>query len=154
MSEPGPLSQPEQEDVVQSAYEALVREAPVGWRQIRFGFEFCSTVGIDSARFEVMAQDWSEVKLAPPMSAMDPLGDLRTEMYEEDGGSWFTARIVINRPGSCSIEYDYDGEPAFKPPLQADVYALDFEHFPRSEENTPDWLRQKLAEARRNGTSV
>lgn len=138
--------------MVQNACAALGREAPAGWQQIRFAFY--STVGIDSGRFEVMAQDWSEVKLAPPMSAMDPLGDLRTEMYEEDRGSWFTARIVINRPGSCSIEYDYDGEPAFKPPLQADVYALDFEHFPRSEENTPDWLRQKLAEAQRHGTSA
>ncbi|MET8757344.1 hypothetical protein [Lentzea sp. NPDC004782] len=145
MSEPGPLSPPEQEEVVQNVCAALVGEAPAGWQQIRF--EFYSTVGIDSARFEITAEDGSEVKLAPPMSAMDPLGDLRTEMYEEGKGSWFTARIVINPPGSYSVEYDYDNEPAFKPPLQADVYALDFEHFPRSEENTPEWLRAKLAEA-------
>lgn len=108
MSEPGPFSPPEQEEVVQNACAALVREAPVGWRQIRF--EFYSTFGIDSARFGVTAQDGSEVELAPPMSAMDPLGDLRTAMYEEGTGSWCTARIVINPPGSCSIEYDHDSE--------------------------------------------
>lgn len=149
MSEPGPITPPEQEEVVQSACAALVREAPIGWQQIRF--EFYSTVGIDSARLEVTDENGNEIKLAPPMAAMDPLGDLRSEMYEEGKGSWFTARIVIDPPGRYSIEYDYDGEPAFKPALQADVYALDFEHFPRSEENTPDWLREKLTEAKQNG---
>lgn len=80
VSKPSPLTPPEQEHVVQNACEALGREAPAGWQQIRFAFY--STVGIDSGRFEVMAQDWSEVKLAPPDERHGPArrpadGDVR-----------------------------------------------------------------------------
>jgi hypothetical protein len=142
---PEPMPPPEQEEVVRNACLALLDEAPADWKRIQF--EFYSTVGIDSAEFKITRQDGSTFKLQPPMAVMEPLGDLRSGMYQEGKGSWYTARIVIDPPGRYSVEFDYDNEPAFEPPLVPGVYALDFEHFPRTPEHTPDWLRAKLDEA-------
>jgi hypothetical protein len=60
---------------------------------------------------------------------------------------WFTANLVIKRPGRYSIDYDYDNQPDFFPPLNAHLYALDFDYFSRTPENTPAWLKRKLDEA-------
>lgn len=47
-----------------------------------------------------------------------------------------------------TIDFDHDDEPGFVPQLTAGACLGDFEHFPRDEENSPEWLRERLREAR------
>jgi hypothetical protein len=142
MSDPTTLSPPEQEDVLREIATTLVANAPQGWQGLEF--TFTSTVGIDGASFVATTSDGAKVVLPSPTSAMRKFGDLRTGMYQDGKGSWFTARLVIHPPGRFQADFDYDNEPGFVPPLTASAYALDFDHFPRSPEHTPDWLRAAL----------
>ena len=82
-----------------------------------------------------------------PSGVMQQMAELREGMYQEGKGSWFTANLVIKRPGRYSIDYDYDNQPDFFPPLNAHLYALDFDYFSRTPENTPAWLKRKLDKA-------
>jgi hypothetical protein len=143
MTEPDRLSPPEQEEVVQEVAGVMLSVAPAGWRKVELIYR--STVAVDAA--EILATTTGESQRIPvPMKVSSRMSSLREGMYEQDRGSWFTARLVLE-PGKYQIEYDYDGEPTYVPPLTAGTYALDFQHYPRSDEHTPDWLREKLAEA-------
>lgn len=144
MTEPNRLSPPEQEEVVQEVAGVMLASAPPGWQKLELIYR--STVAVDAA--EILATTTGEPERIPvPMKVSSRMSSLREGMYEQDRGSWFTARLVLEPPGKYQIEYDYDGEPTYVPPLTPGAYALDFQHYPRSEEHTPDWLREKLAEA-------
>lgn len=138
------LRSPEERRVVESAVRALSATAPAGWRRLRF--TFYATVGIDTASFEAACMDGSTRVVVPPGRAISRMDELRTVTYREGKGAWFTARLEIERSGRYSVEFDYDGEPAFVPPLAGSAYVQDLRRFPRSREHTPQWLRAKLAE--------
>lgn len=144
MTEPNRLSPPEQEEVVQEVAGVMLSIAPAGWQKLELVYR--STVAVDAA--EILATTTGEPERIPvPMKISSRMSSLREGMYEQDRGSWFTARLVLEPPGKYQIEYDYDGEPTYVPPLTSGAYALDFQYYPRSEEHTPDWLREKLADA-------
>lgn len=130
---------------VESAVRALSAAAPAGWQRLRFAFY--ATVGIDSASFETVGMDGRTQTSMPPGHAMRHMDELRSAMYRPDKGAWFTARLNVERSGRYSVEFDYDNEPDFTPPLTGSAYALDLDAFPRSREHTPSWLREKLRDA-------
>ncbi|GAA4079457.1 hypothetical protein [Actinomadura miaoliensis] len=134
---------PEERETVNGAVRALRSAAPDGWEHMEFVFR--ATVSIDSSALQVVDADGNIRPTTVPGQASDKMDDLRQLMYREDKGAWFTARLRVERSGRFSAEFDYDGEPDFNPPLTADTYAVDLEHFPRSEEHMPDWLRARLA---------
>ncbi|MET9492380.1 hypothetical protein [Nocardia sp. NPDC006630] len=134
----------DQSSVLQTVGQALVDAVPFGWKQIRF--EFLGTVQIDAARLDVVGDDGAAERYSTPRVAWRQFDQLRSAMYQPEVGTWYTARYVIDRSGEFTIEFDYEHEPDFVPPLTAGAYALDFEHFPRDDAHTPDWLRDKLLE--------
>ncbi|MFD0686599.1 hypothetical protein [Actinomadura fibrosa] len=139
------LRSPREREAVNGAVRALRSAAPAGWE--RLGFEFRATVGIDSASFEVEDTAGQRRPTTPPGQAVGRMDELRRVMYRRGKGAWFTARLDIERSGRFSAEFDYDGEPDFTPPLTPAAYALDLDRFPRTDDNIPSWLRQKLREA-------
>ncbi|MFF5263377.1 hypothetical protein ACFY4C_30985 [Actinomadura viridis] len=136
---------PEEREAVDGAVRALRSAAPLGWE--RLGFEFRATVGIDSASFQVVNAAGEARAAMPPGQAVGKMDELRRVMYRRGKGAWFTARLEVERGGGFHVEFDYDGEPDFTPPLTPSAYALDLERFPRSAEHIPGWLRDKLAES-------
>jgi hypothetical protein len=142
-----PLGPEQRADLVRDIAGLLVSSAPDGWQLLRMTFG--STVGVDTASLMCTDGNGEESRIRSPMRALTKLSELRNGMYTAATGAWYTAVLTIRPPCRYDIEYDYDNEPAFTPPLTAGAYALDFEHFPRSEENTPTWLKRKLDEAKR-----
>ncbi|ROS49595.1 hypothetical protein EDF50_2514 [Frigoribacterium sp. PhB24] len=69
-------------------------------------------------------------------------------MHRRDAGTWFTAVFTVTAVGkmSASYDYDYDHEPELGH-FSADAYRADLDRFPRTPENTPDWLAAILAGA-------
>ncbi len=124
---------------------ALRSGAPFGWE--RLGLEFRATIGIDSVSFEIVDSAGTVSVAMPPGQAVSKLDELRRVMYRHGTGAWFTARLEVERAGRFSVEFDYDGEPDFTPPLTPDAYALDLDRFPRTAEHIPGWLRAKLRAA-------
>jgi hypothetical protein len=90
----------------------------------------------------------------PPDEVLPLIDELRRVMYQRGKGTWFSAQWTITNTGgsgekiSASVSFNYDDEPVWRRPAHPGLYALDLEAFPRDEESIPDWLRQKVAEAR------
>ncbi|MGO2665257.1 hypothetical protein [Mycetocola reblochoni] len=84
-----------------------------------------------------------------PSSADSAARALRELMFEPGKGTWFSAVVTVTAEGRASVSYNYDDEPegpggqGFDPV----AYKIEFEKFPRDEAHTPEWLRQRLAEA-------
>jgi hypothetical protein len=55
----------------------------------------------------------------------------------------------MNPPGRVDISYNLDHDPKWFPPIPAAYWARDLAAFPRDDDFIPDWLREKLDEARR-----
>lgn len=139
------LRSPRERQAVDGAVRALRSAARGEWDRI--GLEFRATVGIDSATFEIVEPDGRTRTAMPPGQAVGRMDELRRVMYRRDKGAWFTARLSVERSGRFSVEFDYDGEPDFRPPLAASAYRQDLDRFPRAEDHIPGWLRAKLHEA-------
>jgi hypothetical protein len=139
----GPIDQAQ---VLQTTGAALVSSAPEDWHQLRY--EFSATVQIDGSKFESVTSDGTVTRVHTPSSVPEQFDELRSAMYQPGKGTWFTARYVIERSGQYKVDFDYDNEPDFVPQLTASAYALDLEYFPRGDEHIPEWLRDKLREAR------
>jgi len=69
---------------------------------------------------------------------------LRQLMYNEAPfrGAWYTAVMTISQEGKFDTEFEYNQKPAFDHKPVPKAYALDFQHFPRNEAITPDWLKE------------
>ncbi|WP_440902699.1 hypothetical protein [Actinosynnema sp.] len=137
------LGPEEQQEIVHEVGGELVSAAPAGWRWLQLSFR--STIGVDTATFLCADESGERRRVVPPVRAMLLLKRLRGGMYAEGAGAWFTATVTVEPPGRYRVEYDYDSEPVFIPPLRGSAYALDLEHFPRAEGRIPEWLKRKLA---------
>lgn len=49
--------------------------------------------------------------------------------------------------GCTTFDFAFDHEPEWVSPRVPGHYVEDIEQYPRDEKHTPDWLRQRLAEA-------
>ncbi|ATE54116.1 hypothetical protein [Actinosynnema pretiosum] len=67
--------------------------------------------------------------------------DLRSGMYSEGQGTWFSLLYRLERPGRCSVSYEWEQEPAFSAAPPPDEIDLELRRFPRDPEYVPDWFR-------------
>lgn len=132
----------EQEEAVCRIGNELLQSAPVDWVKLRLVYS--GLVDCGTARLEAMFEDGSVQDWVPPQSALAQLQELRSGMYSEGKGTWYTACYEINRPDHYRIRYGFDEEPHFDVPPPDASYALDQWHFPRSADYVPDWLQAKL----------
>lgn len=91
---------------------------------------------------------------AAPREVSSLLAELRRGMYREGVGTWLSATWTVRNHGdsiSSETDFNYDEEPDWSRPVEAGHYALDLEDFPRTEEATPAWLKQKVREAKASG---
>jgi hypothetical protein len=84
----------------------------------------------------------------PPDEVIDLTNELRAVMYRPGAGTWFSTTITVTRSGQLSADFNYDSEPEWGTEPVPEAYAQDIEKFPRDESAVPDWLQQRLAEAR------
>jgi hypothetical protein len=136
----------EQNEQVARIAGVLVDNAPEGWERIALTYRV--TRGVSSPRLEVVTSGGATTRMRVPAEVSRRVRELRATMYEEGVGTWFTIKLTVDQDGRYQTHYDYDNEPDFTPALPASAYALDLEHFPRDEEHTPAWLREKLEQAR------
>lgn len=113
--------------------------APVGWNRVTLdvwanvmAYELASSAQDAQGRFA------GEVRLA---EITDQLQELREEMYEQDRGTWLSARFVLHREAEPEVTFNFDTDPNWSPQLHPMMFVRDLEAFPRTEENIPEWLR-------------
>ncbi|WP_158581464.1 hypothetical protein [Actinomadura spongiicola] len=140
-----PITPSEQEAVLRNVGSEILAAAPVGWTEL--GFRLVATAELARNSFEAKLEDGSTVHLSAPDTPRRRLQELRTKMYTQGKGTWFTAEYVIVRPGRYSVNFDYDNEPNFGFEIDPLTYANEMKYFPRDEEYIPTWLSQKINEA-------
>lgn len=109
--------------------------------------QYTAVTGHESAELVRRASDGSGISVEVPDSALEEARRLRNGMYKQDTGTWFSMRYTITPPGSYGVDFVYDTEPEFTSPVSPTAFEQELERFPRNEEHTPDWLREKLAQA-------
>ncbi|KAA2264613.1 hypothetical protein F0L68_05800 [Solihabitans fulvus] len=152
MSTMPPSGQPTSEqlrrqDLMQQIGIALLDVAPDNWRRIDLLARMTSTV--QDLALTVYLADTTTPEVVPPRGIGVALAELRQLMYEPGRGTWFSARCTIDPPGKFNISYNTDHDPNWNPPLLAEPWVRDLQAYPRDDEHTPDWLRAKLTDARR-----
>lgn len=91
----------------------------------------------------------------PPFEVADLTPRLRKIMADPESGAWFEAMWVLTanseRAVSTQVAFNYDEKPEWDTVMRPAQYAMDLEDFPRSPENTPDWLNAQVSAALREG---
>jgi hypothetical protein len=133
----------EQNELLGEITKIMVGALPTGWRRMMLYYHVIGDTHTFSAGVfdaEGRTQDWN-----PPGDVWPLLADLRSGMYADDLGTWYSIRLTIDHPDTFKADYNWTNEPDFQGdnPSPED-YTLDQKRFPRSPENMLPWFRQKL----------
>lgn len=121
---------------------ALVTGLPEGWREVTA--TYFATAPYAELDATVIGPTGESAQVDPLPEGLESYFEtLRLQMYQPGKGTWLTARITITSAGHFSTDFDYDNEPAWSIPVNAEIYATDLAEFPRDDEHIPDWLRAK-----------
>lgn len=142
------MSERNSEELIDEIGLAFLKSVPQGWgsaelrmRQVGKAGEFTSVATME---------DGSEVRFVMPMAALMALSDMREVMARPGTGAWFTAVIRIGAPSKMDFDFDFDfdNEPERTTPTSVGHYLEEWEKHPRAPEHTPEWLVDRLAQAR------
>lgn len=139
----GSLGPVDQEKILQEVGKSILSVIPGDWEKVELHFLALATR--KQADLIVVRGGGYRERHFLPGDAISKMSELRTGMYQDGKGAWFSSYYDIHPPGKYSFNYDYDNEPDFgdTPSLDSD-YSSDLYYFPRNEENIPNWLRQKI----------
>ncbi|GAA4876072.1 hypothetical protein GCM10023222_35390 [Saccharopolyspora cebuensis] len=122
--------------------EILCREltsaAPSDWEQISLLYRASTT--ICQAELDTVARDGRQILVGLPGIAHEIMRELRKNMAHPTRGAWFSVELTLARDHGSAINFNYDHDPEWSPPVDPKVYELDFIAFPRTLECTPAWL--------------
>ncbi|MFF5094697.1 MULTISPECIES: glycohydrolase toxin TNT-related protein [Actinosynnema] len=144
MSEPKPLNPTEQDALVKQIGLTLMRAAPEEWRHVTADYR--ATGRYFELAAEVRAADGSARTWSPPQEVAQLFARLRAGMYREGRGSWSNARYQLDHPSSYNLDFDR-AEPSWQNPPPQQAYLDEVRFFPRTDENTPEWLRRRVKDA-------
>lgn len=132
---------PEQANLVEEAVNATLDALPQSWDHATLSL---ITLG-PASKGTLTIKQGAETTEKFRCEAYDLLLKLRREMHTPDTGAWLSVQIEISPQGDGAIKFNYDSEPPWGS-LEPDdeAYAEDLKRFPRSLENTPEWLRARL----------
>lgn len=139
------ISPERQNELLQKIGILILDEVGDDWQEISVRYSALSTTA--TTRTTITGGDGEARKGDVPLEASSLFHKLRTEMHEDDKGTWYIADYTITRPGRFSADFDYESEPQFAFEVDPRTYYEDLEYFPRPFELVPEWLRAKLPEA-------
>ncbi len=143
MSHPTAISPDEQEQMARRIGVLLLQGAPEDWQQITV--EYRATGEYHDMLAETVRQDGSTTEpWDPPEELLGIFERLREGMYRPDVGTWLSALYIVERPSSYRIDINFDEEPQWQQPLPRAAYVDELRRYPRSDDNVPDWMRDKL----------
>lgn len=145
MSRPSPLTQADQEKLIQQIGVALLRVVPVEWQRILIEYRAAGKHIEMSA--EVLAADGTTLNWAAPRECAQLFGRLRSGMFEEDRGTWQRSRYLIKQPSSYAIGFDYEEEPRWQNPPPPIAFVDELRFFPRPEDKIPEWMAERVKAA-------
>lgn len=117
--------------------QSLARSAPEGWRELELNISAAG--GMTRTIVTATREDGSvdrECELDD--DGDDAAAELREAMYQEGKGTWYNARLTIDRSGQLGADFDYDNPP-FDGDADRGLLIEDQRLFPRDAEALPAW---------------
>ncbi|EHR61997.1 hypothetical protein [Saccharomonospora cyanea] len=137
----GPLNDRQREELVNRIGALLAGVAPTGWTQLLS--EYRSVGKHVEVDVTVFGADGSPVPMRPPAEVVSLLGQLRTGMYEPGRGTWLSAMLTVDPPGTTHADFVHHAQPRWRrtpPPLG---FQDELRMHPRDDAHLPAWLRQR-----------
>ncbi|GAB1508616.1 TNT domain-containing protein [Actinophytocola sp. KF-1] len=144
MAQPTQLTPTEQDALVKQIGLAMLRVAPEDWEQLTVDYRAVGRYAESTG--QVTYSDGGTEPWTMPADLQGLFARLRAGMYREGRGTWFNARYKLDHPSSYNLEYDRE-EPNWELPPPPQAYPDDMRMFPRTDDNVPEWLRRRLAQA-------
>lgn len=153
MNQPGPQNQPGprdqaglldqegQQELIQQIGRVIVQALPPGWQEA--SVEYRAVGSHRELAAQLVAPNGTLIPLAPPGEAEPMFDQLRTGMHQQERGTWISALYRLQRPGSYSVDFNGDYEPAWHNTPQAAEFAAELRSHPRADENVPGWLAER-----------
>jgi hypothetical protein len=151
VSQPTPMTPIEQDALVKQIGLTLMRSAPEEWQHVMVAYR--ATGRYFELAGEVRSTEGPGRSWTPPQDVAPLFARLRAGMYRDGRGTWFNARYQLDRPSSYNLDFDRD-EPRWQSPPPPQAYADELRFFPRTEENTPEWLQRRVGPPRPDGAPM
>ncbi|QGK69844.1 hypothetical protein GIY23_10220 [Allosaccharopolyspora coralli] len=132
------LEETEQQRLIQQIGRSLAGSLPPRWNEALLEYRALGT-HVESAALLITANGVT-VPLAAPPDSEALFTRLRDGMYRPERGTWVSAAYRLRRPGSYSVDFNGELEPAWTHPPTPDQYHDELRRFPRAVQNTPAWL--------------
>ncbi|MFI7065813.1 hypothetical protein ACIBL3_32775 [Kribbella sp. NPDC050124] len=133
---------PNEMATIEAIARALTSELPAGWHEVRATYR--ATAPYAELDADVVDASGTAAQVDPLAEGLESYFEtLRLQMYQPGKGTWLTASIAITSDGHFATDFDYENEPAWSMPVDAEIYASDLAEFPREDQYIPDWLREK-----------
>ncbi len=127
--------------VLDSYRDHLLHRLPSDWQQLFV--EFRSVGEYIEMRANILTLLGQSIEWSPPESVTF-FSELRRDMYVPWQGTWTTIRFHLVVNGKYAAEYDWDHEPDWDNRPDPHFFRQELQMFPRSEDQVPDWLRDRL----------
>jgi hypothetical protein len=137
-----PLTPSEQNDILNEVTKLLVEAMPGDWRELVLLLDMLGRHKQCSTR--LTRADGGQEYWNAPAEALKRLATLRTGMYADGEGTWFSCRYAVVPPGSYQISYDRQGEPRLRRSPAPEEFAIEQQRFPRADAYMPGWYRTGL----------
>jgi hypothetical protein len=137
----------EQRETLQSIVDLVLREnRDEGWVNVKI--RFSGLVSVSSIRAEKTRSDGSIELIPLPPEVGILYNKLRTGMHQWGKGIWYNAWTVVEPTGASETDFEYDVAPVFQNPIDPRTFYEDIRYFPRLVDEMPEWLMEKLKEAK------
>ncbi|WP_157767622.1 hypothetical protein [Actinosynnema pretiosum] len=94
--------------------------------------------------FATVLGDGSLLPVEMPEEVRAPFVGLRHLLHEPGAGTWFSIRFTMTPPDHYRVDFNFDVDPVWDPPLDPAVLADDLLRWPRTPENTPRWALETM----------
>jgi hypothetical protein len=134
---------------MQRVGQEFLRAAPPGWATGAIVYRRVGKTAESQATAQAADGTPLNVYLGRPATRI--LKELRRTMARSGKGTWFTALVRLSVDGRMTWDFDHDHEPAWFTPTSPLHYLQEQQEFPRDDEHTPPWMRERLEQARAMG---
>ncbi|WP_149204619.1 hypothetical protein [Actinotalea subterranea] len=136
-------------EIMQDVGRQFFEAAPQGWAN---GSIVYRRVG-KTAETQATAQaaDGTPLTVVMGRPVLRALRELRAAMARPGSGAWFTAVARFTSDGRMTWDFDHDHEPEWVTGISPLHYLQEQEEFPRDQEHTPAWLRERLTQGQALG---
>jgi len=141
-----------QSKLVDALVDVVLRHAPESWEWAHLEVNMVAELYQGTVAVTTPEKTLSgEIKEG---HALGLLRELRHRMYESGNGTWYSMTLDIDPDRTATTTFNYDDEPEFDPVPDASIYLRDLQRYQRREAQWPDWLRKKIEETRKPGTTA